>query len=97
MPFELAGMGGQIDVLPRAPWRDMLIVRPNAVPGCGPEIAMSGFVLGALQDARSNVGFREVGNRVAARFKQQNHMLAVGDPAPSEANAQAPTQPLGEQ
>jgi hypothetical protein len=51
-------------------------------------------MLGAFQDIRSNVGFRKVGDRIAARLKQQKNILAFGDPTFSEAHPHAPAQSL---
>src|SRR3984957_799744 len=87
-------MGGQVGVLPRTARRDVLLARPDAVPGREPEIGVLGGMLDAFQDVRRNVGFREVGYRIAARFKEQNNVLAIGDPDSPEAHAHAPTQRL---
>jgi hypothetical protein len=51
-------------------------------------------MLGAFQDVLRNVDFREVGYRIAARFEEQEDVLAIGDPSSSEAHAHAPAQPL---
>jgi hypothetical protein len=72
----------------------MLLVRADAVPGRESEIGVLGRMLGAFQDIRSNVGFRKVGDRIAARLKQQKNILAFGDPTFSEAHPHAPAQSL---
>jgi hypothetical protein len=38
------------------------------------------------------VGLRKVGYWIAARFEQQENILAFGDPTASEAHAHAPAQ-----
>ena len=92
--LQFARVGGQVGVLPRPSRRDVLLVRPNAVPGREPEIGVLGGMLGAFQDVRRNVGVREVGYRIAARFEEQEDMLAIGDPDFPEAHAHAPAQPF---
>src|ERR1700733_7309974 len=87
-------MGGQVGVLPRTSRRDVLLARPDAVPGREPEIGVLGGMLDAFQDVWRNVGLREVGYRIAARFEEQEGMLAVGDPDSPEAHAHAPAQRL---
>src|SRR5262249_32269647 len=88
--LQIAGVGGQASVLPRPPRGDMLLVRADAVPGRESEIGVLGRMLGAFQDIRSNVGFRKVGDRIAARLEQQKNILAFGDPTFSETHAPAP-------
>ena len=59
-----------------------------------PEIGVLGGMLGAFQDVWRNVGLREVGYRIAARFEEQEDVLAIGDPDSPEAHAHAPAQRL---
>jgi hypothetical protein len=54
-------------------------------------------MLDALQDVWRNVGLWEVSYRVAARFEEQEDLLAIGDPDSSEAHAHAPAQVFDEQ
>src|ERR1700759_398232 len=49
-------------------------------------------MVGAFQDVWRDVGLREVGYRIAARFEEQKDAFAIGDPASAEADAQAPAQ-----
>jgi hypothetical protein len=53
-------------------------------------------MLGAFQDVW-NVGLREVGYRIAARFEEQDDILAISEPDSPEAHAHAPAQPPDEQ
>ena len=53
---------------------------------------MLGRVLGELQDVRSNVSLREIGDRIAVGLKKHKNVLAVRDPGPAEADAHAPAQ-----
>ena len=92
--LQFARVGGQVGVLPRPSRRDVLLVRPDAVPGREPEIGVLGGMLGAFQGVWRNVGLREVGYRIAARFEEQEDMLAIGDPNSPEAHAHAPAQRL---
>lgn len=50
--LQVARMGGQVCVLPRSSRRNVLLVRPDAVPGRGPKIRVLTGMLGALQDLR---------------------------------------------
>jgi hypothetical protein len=92
--LQFARVGGQTGVLPGASRRDVPLVRSDAIPGRESEIGVLGRMLGAFQDIRSNVGFRKVGDRIAARLEQQKNILALGDPTFSEAHAHAPAQSL---
>jgi hypothetical protein len=51
-------------------------------------------MLGAFQDVWRNVGLREIGSWIAARFEEQEHVLAIGDPDSPEVRAHAPAQRL---
>jgi hypothetical protein len=92
--LQFARVGGQTDVLPRPSRRDVLLVSPDAVPGREPEVGVQGSMLGAFQDVWRNVGLREVGHRIAARFEEHEDILAVGDPDSPKAHTHASTQPL---
>src|SRR5262249_29186253 len=65
--LQFARVGGQAGVLPRPSRRDVL-ARPDAVPGREPEIGVLGGVVRAFQSVWRDVGFREVGDRIAAWF-----------------------------
>ena len=58
---------------------------------------MLGGMVGAFQGVWRDVGLREVGHRIAARFEEQEDVLAIGDPGSAEAHAHAPAQRLGVQ
>jgi len=85
---------GRLGVLPRPSRHDVLLARPDTVPGREPEIGVLRGILGAFQDAWRNVRLREVGYRIAARFEEEEDMLAIGDPDSPEAHAHAPAQRL---
>jgi hypothetical protein len=94
--LQFTRVGGQASVLPRPSRCDVLLVRPDTVPGRGTEIGVLSGMFGAFQNMRRNVGLREIGHRIAARFEEQEDMLAIGDPDSSEAHAHAPAQRLDE-
>jgi hypothetical protein len=77
-------------MLPRPSRRDVLLARPDAVPGREPEIGVLSGMVGAFQGVWRNVALREVGYRIAARFEEQEDVLAIGDPGSPEEHAHAP-------
>ena len=74
-----------------------MLARPDGVPGREPEIGVLGGVVGAFQSMWGDVGLRKVGNWIAARFEEEDDVLAIGDPGSAEAHAHAPVQRLGVQ
>ena len=76
-------------MLPR-PSRRALLARPDGVPGREPEVGVLGGMVGAFQSAWRDVGFLEVGHRIAAGFEEQEDVFAIGDPVSAEAYAHAP-------
>jgi hypothetical protein len=46
-------------------------------------------VLGAFQHMWGNIGLREIGHGITARFEKQEHPFAIGDPASPKAHAEA--------
>jgi hypothetical protein len=84
--LQFAGMGGQAGVLPR-PSRRGVLARPDGVPVCEPKVWVLGGMVGAFQDVLRDVSLREVGYRIAARFEEQEYVLAIGDPGSAEAHA----------
>lgn len=86
---QIARMGGQVGMLPGSSRRDMLLVGSNAVPGRRPEVGVLSDVLGAFQHMWGNIGLREIGHRITARFEQQEDLLAVGNPVSPEVHAHA--------
>jgi hypothetical protein len=51
---------------------------------------MQACVLAGLEDARGNVGPREVGDGIPPGLVEEDNVLAVGDPAVTEANPHSP-------
>src|SRR5262249_55714786 len=94
--LQLARVGRQVDVLPRPP-RRTLLASPDCVPAREPEIGVPGGMFSALQGVWRDVGLGKVRHRIAAGFKEQQDVLAIGDPASAEAHAHAPTQRLSVQ
>ena len=64
-------MGGQVGVPPCSSRRDVLLVDPNAVPGRRPKIGVLSDVLGAFQHMWGNIGLREIGHGIMARFEKE--------------------------
>src|SRR5262249_16993580 len=91
--LQLARVCGQTRVLPRPSRRDVL-ARPDRIPGREPEVGVPGGMVGAFQRVQRDLGLREIRDRVAARFEEQEDLLAIGDPGSPEAHAHAPTQRL---
>jgi hypothetical protein len=85
--------GGQTGVLPCRSRRGVL-ARPDGKPGREPEVGVLGGMVGAIQGVWRDVGLREIGYRIAARFEQQEDVLAIGDPDSAEAHPHAPAQRL---
>ena len=92
--LQFACVGGQAGVLPRSSLRCVLLACADAVPGREPEIGVLGSMVGAFQGVWGNVGLREVGYWIAARFEEQDDVLAIGNPDTSEPHAHAPAQRL---
>jgi hypothetical protein len=76
-------------VLPRPSRRDVLLSRPNIIPGREPEIGVLTGMLGAFQGMLRDISLREIGYRITPRFKEQKDLLAIGDRVSPEAHAQA--------
>src|SRR5262249_9107499 len=74
--------------------RDVL-AGPHRVPSRRTEVLVAGHVIRTLQCARSDVGFREVGDGVTTRLEEGDGGLAVGDPGSAGPHPPAPAQPLG--
>jgi hypothetical protein len=49
-------------------------------------------LVGAFEDAGRDVGLREIGDRIATRFEEQETIPAIGDPGSAEAHPHTPTQ-----
>jgi hypothetical protein len=90
--LQFAGVRGQAGVLPRSSRSYVLLVRSHAIPGGEPEIRVLSRIVGPFQHMGRYVYLRKVGYRIAARFEQQENILAFGDPTASEAHAQASAQ-----
>lgn len=73
------------------------VTRVHGVPGGFTEILMPGDLVTRDQGLRVHVRAGVVGDGVAARLVQEQHVLAVGDPGPVEPHAHTAAQPLGEQ
>jgi hypothetical protein len=67
----------------------VLLVDPNAVPGRRPKIGVLRDVLGRFQHMWGNIGLREIGHGITARFEKEEHPLAIGDPASPKTHAEA--------
>jgi hypothetical protein len=87
-------MRGQAGVLPRSSGRDVLLTGSHAVPARESEIGVPGRMIGAFQDVWRNVSLREVSDRIATWFEEQEYMLTIGDPSASKTHAHAPAQSL---
>src|ERR1700733_12074757 len=70
------------------------LARANRMPGCAPEVGMLDGLVGAFKNLRSNVGLWKIRDRIATRFEEYEHLLAIGDPGTAKAGAHAPTQRL---
>jgi hypothetical protein len=55
---------------------------------------MLGGMFGAFQDVCRKIGLWEVGYRIAVGFKEQDDVLAIGDPESPKAHAHSPAQGL---
>src|SRR3954447_24713776 len=93
-PLEFVCVVWQFNVLPCAS-RRTLIARTYGVPGCETKVAMPRGVLDAFYSIWSDVGRRKIGHWIVARFEQQEHMFAIGNPGTAKAHAHAPAQRLG--
>lgn len=93
-PSQVARMGGQVGVPPGTSRRDVLLARPDAVPGGGPKIGVLSDLLGPFEHILGNIGLREIGHGITARFEQQENPFAIGDPASAKAHAHAAAQRL---
>jgi hypothetical protein len=51
-------------------------------------------MVGGFEDVRINVGLREIGDRITARFEEQQDLLAIGGPGSAEAHTHPPAQRL---
>ena len=96
-PLHFARVSWQAGVLPRPSRHDVLLVRSHAIPGGEPKIRVLGRMLGAFQRIWGYVGLRKVSYRIAARFEQQDDILAFGDPTSSQAHPHPPAQALNVQ
>src|SRR5262249_24512943 len=72
--LQFARVRGQIGMLPCPSRRDVLLACPDAIPQGEPQIRVLGGMVGAFQEVWRNVGFGEVGYRIAAWFKKQEHV-----------------------
>jgi hypothetical protein len=93
---KLAGVVGQVDVLPGPACRVLVACAYHVPPG-GPEITMFAGVLARLERGDGYVVSGEVSDGIASRLVQEYDVLAVGDPLSTESHAHAATQRLGEQ
>jgi hypothetical protein len=93
-PLQLAGVSGQVGVLPGRPLLARL-AGPDREPGGRAEVLVPGRVLGGLEHAVGDVAEREVGHRVATGLVQQHDVFAIGDPRVREPDPHAPAQRLG--
>jgi len=73
--------------------RDVLFVRPDAVPGREPEIGVLGGMSVRSRVCGENVGLREVGYRIRPGSRAGGR-VAIGDPDSPEAHTHAPAQRL---
>src|SRR5262244_580999 len=94
--LQSACVRGQVDVSPRSPGRALLACL-NGIPGSGPKIEVPRGVVGRLQSVWRDVRSWKVGHRIAARLKEQEDVLAIGNPVPTETHAHSPTQRLNVQ
>ncbi|MGY4358402.1 hypothetical protein ACVW0J_004895 [Bradyrhizobium sp. i1.7.7] len=88
-PCKSPAWAGRSGVPPCSSRRDVLLVDPNAVPGRRPKIGVLSDVLGAFQHMWGNIGLREIGDWITARFEKQERSFALGDPASPKAHAEA--------
>lgn len=94
--LELGGVPGRGGELPGGAFGGP-VARSHGEPRGVAEILMPGHLVALDQGPGVHVRAGEVGDRVAARFVQQQDVLAVGDPLPVEPHAHTAAQALGEQ
>jgi hypothetical protein len=64
----------------RAPCGGILVARPHGIPGSQAELGVPRGMVRALQSVWRDVGFLEVGHRIAAGFEEQDGVFHVGNP-----------------
>src|SRR5689334_4783235 len=77
--LQLARVDRQVHMLPCSSTCP-LAPRLDGIPRCDSKIGMPGRMLGAFEHVGRDVGLWEVGNWIVARLKQQQDVLAIGDP-----------------
>src|SRR5262249_9118149 len=87
--LQLLRVSGQVRVLPCRSRRAFL-TRAHREPGGRAEVRMLRGVVRAFQSTLADIGFTEVGHRIAAGFEKKDDIFGVGDPVATEAYTHAP-------